>query len=190
MTDPAARSPARRSPTLHLPARRPARLRRPAATADVAVRWVLAVAAFLVFCWACRSATIPIGLGRRRAGPAGTGDRGTPHRPELRLPRALAGLLVGVAFGVSGALFQTMTRNPLASPDMIGITQGAGAAVVAGIVLGWDGGPGHPGARPARRRWPRRCWCTCWRGSAARPATASSWSASASPGSAPAPPTT
>ncbi|MGV9455867.1 FecCD family ABC transporter permease [Streptomyces sp. NPDC003635] len=61
---------------------------------------------------------------------------------ELRLPRALAGLLVGVAFGVSGALLQTMTRNPLASPDMMGITQGAGTAVVAGIVLGWDGGLG------------------------------------------------
>lgn len=59
---------------------------------------------------------------------------------ELRLPRSLAGLLVGIAFGVSGALLQAMTHNPLASPDMMGITQGAGAAVVAGIVLGWDAG--------------------------------------------------
>lgn len=33
-----------------------------------------------------------------------------------------------------------MTHNPLASPDMMGITQGAGAAVVAGVVLGWDAG--------------------------------------------------
>jgi iron complex transport system permease protein len=59
---------------------------------------------------------------------------------ELRLPRALVGLLAGAAFGLSGALFQTLTRNPLASPDMIGISQGAGAAVVAGMVLGV--GPG------------------------------------------------
>ncbi len=61
---------------------------------------------------------------------------------ELRLPRAMTGLLAGIAFGMSGALFQTMTRNPLASPDMIGLTQGAGTAVVAGIVLGWDFGLG------------------------------------------------
>ncbi|MGI5350394.1 FecCD family ABC transporter permease [Streptomyces sp. CA-250714] len=73
----------------------------------------------------------------------GSGDEGTRIVvTELRLPRAMAGLLAGLAFGVSGALFQTMTRNPLASPDMIGLTQGAGTAVVAGVVLGWDGGMG------------------------------------------------
>ncbi|WP_338674452.1 iron ABC transporter permease [Streptomyces sp. SCSIO 30461] len=73
----------------------------------------------------------------------GSGDPGTQlivH--ELRLPRVLAGLLVGIAFGVSGALLQTMTLNPLASPDLMGITQGAGTAVVACIVLGWDPGFG------------------------------------------------
>ncbi|MBU2663588.1 iron chelate uptake ABC transporter family permease subunit [Actinoplanes bogorensis] len=58
---------------------------------------------------------------------------------ELRLPRALTGLLVGAAFAVSGAIFQTITRNPLASPDMIGINAGATTAVVAGIVLGAGG---------------------------------------------------
>jgi iron complex transport system permease protein len=52
------------------------------------------------------------------------------------------GLLVGAAFGMSGALFQTMTRNPLASPDLIGITAGAETAVVAGIVLAPGSGPG------------------------------------------------
>ena len=41
----------------------------------------------------------------------------------LRLPRALTGLLVGVAFGLSGAIFQSLARNPLASPDIIGITR-------------------------------------------------------------------
>lgn len=49
---------------------------------------------------------------------------------ELRLPRVLLGLLVGAAFGLSGALFQALLRNPLASPDVIGISQGAGAAAV------------------------------------------------------------
>lgn len=54
---------------------------------------------------------------------------------ELRLPRASLGALVGFAFGVAGVTFQTMLRNPLASPDIIGISWGASAAAVVGIVL-------------------------------------------------------
>ncbi len=54
---------------------------------------------------------------------------------RLRLPRALLGVLVGVSFGMAGVTFQTMLRNPLASPDIIGITSGATASAVAGIVL-------------------------------------------------------
>jgi iron complex transport system permease protein len=74
---------------------------------------------------------------------AGTGDPGDVLVVrELRLPRVGTGLLVGVAFALSGALFQTMTRNPMASPDVIGLTEGSGTAVVAAIVLGWDGGLG------------------------------------------------
>lgn len=53
---------------------------------------------------------------------------------ELRLPRASLGLLAGAAFGVAGVTFQTMLRNPLASPDVIGISSGASAAAVIGIV--------------------------------------------------------
>ncbi|QWZ07051.1 iron chelate uptake ABC transporter family permease subunit [Nocardioides panacis] len=59
---------------------------------------------------------------------------------EDKLPRAVTGLLVGAAFGVSGAVFQTMLRNPLASPDVIGVTAGASAgAVLAIVVLGASG---------------------------------------------------
>ncbi|OUM43247.1 iron chelate uptake ABC transporter family permease subunit [Arthrobacter agilis] len=54
---------------------------------------------------------------------------------ENKLPRAVIGLLIGVAFGVSGAVFQTMLRNPLASPDIIGISYGASASAVTAIVL-------------------------------------------------------
>ena len=61
---------------------------------------------------------------------------------DWRMPRALVGLLVGVAFGMAGALFQTITRNPLASPDIIGISAGATVAVVGGIVLGLGAGLG------------------------------------------------
>src|SRR6187431_2517086 len=54
---------------------------------------------------------------------------------ELRLPRAALGLFAGFAFGIAGVTFQTMLRNPLASPDIIGITSGASAAAVIGIVV-------------------------------------------------------
>ncbi|MFI6940562.1 FecCD family ABC transporter permease [Streptomyces sp. NPDC050418] len=55
---------------------------------------------------------------------------------ELRLPRLVVALLVGSAFGVAGALIQTVARNPLASPDVIGISQGASALTVASMTLG------------------------------------------------------
>lgn len=112
----------------------------------VAVCAALVVAVFLLFCWGVSLGDYPIGFADVVKALAGAGDPGTVLVVrELRLPRALAGLLVGIAFGISGALYQTMTRNPLASPDMIGLTEGAGTAVVAGIVLGWDGGLGTQG---------------------------------------------
>ena len=59
---------------------------------------------------------------------------------RLRLPRLVMGVLVGVAFALSGALFQSILDNPLASPDIIGVTWGASlAAVVALLVLGLSG---------------------------------------------------
>ncbi|MEO2118791.1 MAG: iron chelate uptake ABC transporter family permease subunit, partial [Microbacterium sp.] len=54
---------------------------------------------------------------------------------ELRLPRALLALLSGFAFGMAGVTFQTMLRNPLASPDVIGISAGASLAAVTGIIV-------------------------------------------------------
>ena len=58
----------------------------------------------------------------------------------LRLPRMLSGLLVGIAFGIAGNTFQTMLRNPLASPDIIGVTSGSSvAAVFCILVLGLSG---------------------------------------------------
>lgn len=53
---------------------------------------------------------------------------------EAKLPRAVLGVLVGVAFGLGGAIFQTTLRNPLASPDIIGVSLGASAAAVLAIV--------------------------------------------------------
>ena len=77
---------------------------------------------------------------------------------ESKLPRAVLGVLVGLAFGVGGAIFQTTLRNPLASPDIIGVSIGASAAAVFAIVtLGRARLPGLGRSRARRRaglaRW-------------------------------------
>lgn len=54
---------------------------------------------------------------------------------EDKLPRAILGTLAGLAFGTAGAIFQLLLRNPLASPDVIGISTGASLGAVIAIVL-------------------------------------------------------
>ncbi|EGQ0367128.1 iron chelate uptake ABC transporter family permease subunit [Staphylococcus pseudintermedius] len=54
---------------------------------------------------------------------------------EFRVPRMLLGILVGVALAISGAVIQGVIRNPLASPDVIGITKGASLAAVIVIIV-------------------------------------------------------
>ena len=54
---------------------------------------------------------------------------------QLRLPRAALAALAGLSFGLGGVAFQIMLRNPLASPDIIGISSGASAAAVFAIVI-------------------------------------------------------
>lgn len=59
---------------------------------------------------------------------------------ELRYPRAVMAVMVGLAFGMAGTILQQLVRNPLASPDIIGVTYGASAtAVVAILVFGASG---------------------------------------------------
>ncbi len=52
---------------------------------------------------------------------------------ESRLPRTILGLVVGAALGLAGALMQSITRNPLADPGLLGVNAGASAAVVIAI---------------------------------------------------------
>ncbi|RZT85093.1 iron complex transport system permease protein [Pseudonocardia sediminis] len=79
----------------------------------------------------------PIPLGDVLAALAGGGTRGQQFVVwQLRLPRSLTGALVGAALGIGGAITQTVARNPLASPDILGVTAGAGTAAVVVIVLG------------------------------------------------------
>lgn len=54
---------------------------------------------------------------------------------ELRLPIAATGLIVGMALGVAGLIFQTLLANPLASPDLVGISSGASLFAVGSIVF-------------------------------------------------------
>jgi iron complex transport system permease protein len=65
---------------------------------------------------------------------------------ENKLPRAVIATMIGIAFGLAGTLFQTMLRNPLASPDVIGISYGASAAAVIAIVVFGASGAAVSGA--------------------------------------------
>ena len=54
---------------------------------------------------------------------------------KWKLPRIVLGLVAGLALGVAGALFQTITRNPLGSPDLIGFSTGAQTGILISILL-------------------------------------------------------
>jgi len=63
---------------------------------------------------------------------------------ELRIPRTLLGLAVGIALGLAGALMQALTRNPLADPGLLGVNAGAAAAVVVAVgIFGVSGLAGY-----------------------------------------------
>ena len=98
---------------------------------------LLAATLAVVFCLELTIGDLALSLSDVVGGLTGTADPFTLSIVrDLRLPRALVGLLAGIAFGMSGAVFQTLARNPLASPDVIGVVEGANTAAVAGIVLG------------------------------------------------------
>lgn len=132
------------------PGRMAVRLERPPVSGvlrprSVMVWLALAALTFTVFCLSIGFGSGDYSITPDKVVPAlwGSGDFSDVFVVQkLRLPRAVVGLLAGAAFGASGALFQAVTRNPLASPDLLGITQGAATAVAAGIVLGIGSGFG------------------------------------------------
>ncbi len=69
------------------------------------------------------------------AGPSAESDAATVMW-QLRLPRILAGLLVGAALSAAGAAYQGMFRNPLVSPDILGVSAGAGLGAALAIYFG------------------------------------------------------
>jgi iron complex transport system permease protein len=87
------------------------------------------------------------------AGLAGTADRAvTLTVREFRLPRTAVAVLVGMALGLSGALTQALTRNPLASPDVLGVVSGASAGAVAVLLAAGGTTVGYGGAAAALSR--------------------------------------
>ncbi|MDO9410368.1 iron chelate uptake ABC transporter family permease subunit [Patulibacter sp.] len=102
----------------------------------------LLLVGFALLVLAVGTGEYPISVGDVLATLLGGGDQGQSFIVEtIRLPRALTALLVGAALGAAGAIFQSVTRNPLGSPDIIGFTSGASAGAVLQIVA-FDGGAG------------------------------------------------
>lgn len=106
----------------------------------LAVSTVALVAIFVVFCINISVGDFDIPLKDVASYLVGHGNGDSRYIiGELRLPRSLTAVMVGGAFGLSGAIFQSIARNPLASPDIIGVTAGAALFAVAAIVLAGNG---------------------------------------------------
>jgi iron complex transport system permease protein len=86
--------------------------------------------------WSAATGSTALGLERVWAALTGTGTKGDEFILwTLRLPRMATALAVGACMGLSGALFQNLTRNPLGSPDILGLTQGATSGALIAIIL-------------------------------------------------------
>lgn len=109
---------------------------RTAPTRAVTVSMVLLLAIAVTFCVSMSVGDFPVPIVDVIPAIFGHGNPDSDFIiRQLRLPRALTAVFVGGAFGLSGAVFQSLARNPLASPDIIGITAGASAAAVFVIVV-------------------------------------------------------
>jgi iron complex transport system permease protein len=94
----------------------------------------LALALVCAFSIALGSRSIELSAVADALGGGGGSTEATVVR-DIRIPRTLLGLLVGAALGLSGALLQGLTRNPLADPSIMGLSAGAAAFVVIGVAL-------------------------------------------------------
>lgn len=136
-TSPGAGSPAtgnrpRRSGP---PYRGPSRLSRRGAVVSVLLGLAIAAVSF----WSVSVGDFPVPFAEViRYLTGGGGDDTGFIVGALRLPRVITGVLVGASLGISGTIFQTLARNPLASPDVIGFTPGAALGAVLTLAL-WPG---------------------------------------------------
>jgi iron complex transport system permease protein len=97
---------------------------------------LLAVGLLAVLVAALSAGEFAVPIGEVLPALVGQGDDGARLIvTELRLPRALSGILVGASLGLSGAIFQSILRNALGSPDILGITAGGSLAAVFAITV-------------------------------------------------------
>ncbi|HWE17627.1 MAG TPA: iron ABC transporter permease [Hyphomicrobiaceae bacterium] len=94
----------------------------------------LVLAAALIGAYPISLWELAAAIGRRFTGAAPAGQIDTVLF-EVRLPRVLAAVLGGAALAGAGAAYQTLFRNPLVSPDILGVSTGAGLGAVLGIFL-------------------------------------------------------
>lgn len=96
----------------------------------------LLITAVTLAVWSLTSGTVPLDAGLVIDALLGHAPRNVSLIVvEWRLPRALSALLVGAALGVSGAIFQSLLKNPLGSPDVMGFNTGAWSGVLVAMVL-------------------------------------------------------
>lgn len=99
---------------------------------------LLAAGCFAIGLWSLQSGAVPLETGQIIAALLGDAPRNiTLVVTEWRLPRVLMALLIGAALGVSGAIFQSLMRNPLGSPDVMGFNTGAWSGVLVAIYPVW-----------------------------------------------------
>jgi iron complex transport system permease protein len=111
-------------------------------TRSLVVCGVLLAALLLASVISIGTGDFPLSPGDVIAVLVGQGDPASEFIVEtLRLPRVAVAVLVGAAFGIAGAIFQSISRNPLGSPDMIGFTMGSvtGAVLVILVIEGTTG---------------------------------------------------
>lgn len=114
-------------------------------TALVTAALLLAVLVLAVLSTAFGTRALPVS--DVLSGLVGTADRGVDLTVrQFRLPRTAVAVLVGLALGIAGALTQALTRNPLASPDVLGVVNGASAGAVAVILAAGSASAGYGGA--------------------------------------------
>lgn len=106
-------------------------MHRPTALLVALVLLLVAVTASL----AVGSREIPLGTVVDALRGAGGNAQDVLVVRELRVPRTLVGIAVGVALGLSGALMQALTRNPLADPGLLGVNAGAASAMVTAVAV-------------------------------------------------------
>ena len=105
----------------------------------------ISIAAFLLVI----AAVVALSVGDRATNPIalihalfGHGEENVVYAvQEVRLPRVALALVVGAAFGVAGGISQGVLRNPLASPDVLGVSAGASVGAVGVMAIGALGGP-------------------------------------------------